>query len=504
MPQIPEVKEMEWRPAIHPAPGEPPPVDTAKNALDQSALVASFPPAMDFRRPARVNRTGGTPMLMTPTRNHHATKIWIIDWLCAPRRFPARKSPRKTNAGMSLDNIWLVAAIWMGLAFIASLISIRVGISVALIEIVVGVAAGNITFGAGHHFLRTTDWTNFLAMLGSGVLTFLAGAEIDPKALRANLRASMSIGALSFLLPFAAVWAFAQFVLGWPLHQAQIAGIALSTTSVAVVYAVMIETKLNETPMGKTILAACFITDLGTVLALGTLFADFNVWLLVFVAATSATLWFMPRWTKSIISRLGATRVSEPEVKFIFFVLFFLGGLASAAKSEAVLPAYLVGLVVAGVFLRDKTLVNRMRSIAFTMFTPFYFMKAGLFVSLPTLRTAFGVIVVLLFVKLATKFIGVWPLTKLFHMRTREANYTTLLMSTGLTFGTISALFGLQNKIIDQAQYSVLVTVVILSAFVPTLIAQKFFQPSLEAVVEWGRIYAERVNGSAGSGPAGK
>jgi len=395
---------------------------------------------------------------------------------------------------MILDNIWYVAAIWMGLAFAASLISIRTGISVALIEILVGVVAGNIDFGGGHHALKTTEWTNFLALLGSGVLTFLAGAEIDPASLRANLRASLSIGILSFALPFGAVWLFAQYVLGWPLHQAQIAGIALSTTSVAVVYAVMIEGKLSETPIGKTILAACFITDFGTVLALGTLFADFNLWMVAFVTVMCVTLWYMPRWTRYIITHLGATRVSEPEVKFIFFILFFLGGLASSAKSEAVLPAYLVGLVVAGVFLRDKTLVHRMRTIAFTIFTPFYFIKAGLFVSIPALWAALGVIVVLLLMKLVTKFIGVWPLTRRFYMRTREANYTTLLMSTGLTFGTISALFGLQNRIIDERQYTILVTVVILSAFVPTFIAQRFYQPTLEAMHEWGRIYAERIN----------
>ena len=386
------------------------------------------------------------------------------------------------------ENIWFIAAIWMGLAFLASLISIRAGISVALIEILVGVAAGNIHFGNGAHIVQTTDWTNFLAMLGSGVLTFLAGAEIDPISLRANLRASMTIGILSFLLPFACVWLFAQFVLGWPLHQAQIAGIALSTTSVAVVYAVMIEGGQGETPLGKTILAACFITDLGTVLALGTLFAKFDLWLLVFVVVTAATLWFIPAWTRFIIARLGATRVSEPEVKFILFVLFFLGGLATAAKSEAVLPAYLVGLVLAGVFLRDKILVHRMRSIAFAIFTPFYFIKAGLYVSLPALWASLGLIAVLLAIKMATKFIGVWPSTKIFYMRNREANYTTLLMATGLTFGTISALFGFQNKIIDQSQYTVLVTVVILSAFVPTLIAQKFFQPTIEAMLEWGKI----------------
>jgi len=390
-----------------------------------------------------------------------------------------------------LENVWFIAAIWMGLALIASLISIRVGISVALVEILIGVIAGNFL-----GVYKTTEWINFLALLGSAVLTFLAGAEIDPASLKANIKASFAIGFLSFLLPFAGVWMFAQFVLGWSLPQSQIAGIALSTTSVAVVYSVMIDRGLGTTAMGKMILAACFITDFGTVLALGVLFADFNIWMLVFIAVLCLVLWYMPAWTRYIIVKMGATRVSEPEVKFILFILFFLGGLATTAKSEAVLPAYLVGLVVAGVFLRDKTLVNRMRSIAFAMFTPFYFIKAGLYVSLPVLWGALGVIGALLLLKVATKAIGVWPLARVFQMRTKEANYTTLLMATGLTFGTISALFGLNNKIIDQAQYTILVTVVILSAVVPTLIAQQFFQPREETMVAWGRLYRQSQDGT--------
>ena len=350
------------------------------------------------------------------------------------------------------QNIWFIASVWMGLALAGSLVSIWTGISVALVEILIGVIAGNIAVGfeggnlqiglatsgtaAGqlHHVLQSTEWTNFLALLGSGVLTFLAGAEIDPHSLKANWRVSVLIGVLSFGIPFGVVWFFAQFIFGWPLHQAQIAGIALSTTSVAVVYAVMIEGGLNDTPMGKMILAACFITDFGTVLALGTFFANFNIWLLVFAVVTLIALWFMPRWTQSIIERLGATRVSEPEVKFIFFVLFFLGGLATAAKSEAVLPAYLVGLVVAGVFVRDKTLVHRMRSIAFAVFTPFYFIKAGLYVSLPALWAGLFVIAAFLFLKMLTKIVGVFPLARLHYMKVREASYTTLLMATGLTF----------------------------------------------------------------------
>ena len=391
-----------------------------------------------------------------------------------------------------MDNTYGIAAAWMGLALLASLISIRLGISVALIEIGMGVIGGN-ALG-----LHTTPWIDFLAAFGSGLLTFLAGAEIDPESLRRHLKVSLTIGIVSFALPFGAAFGFAYWVAGWNLHAAEIAGVALSTTSVAVVYAVMIESRLAERELGKTILAACFVTDLGTVLALGVLFADFDVTLLVFIVVTAVALYFLPRWTRWFVVHVP-NRVSEPEIKFLFFVLFALGALASQARSEAVLPAYLVGLAVAGVFVRDRVLVHRMRAIAFSLLTPFYFIKAGLFVSLPAVVAGAGLIVALLGVKVVAKVVGVWPTSRAFGMPTREANYTTLLMSTGLTFGTISALFGLTNGIIDQAGYTVLVTVVILSAVVPTLIATTFFEPSvpdemeLEEIEAAGQIDAGRI-----------
>jgi Kef-type K+ transport system membrane component KefB len=122
-----------------------------------------------------------------------------------------------------------------------------------------------------------------------------------------------------------------------------------------------------------------------------------------------------------------------------------------------------------------------------------YFIKAGLYLSLPALWAGLLIIGAFLFLKMVTKIAGVFPLARLHYMKVREASYTTLLMATGLTFGTISSLFGLQNGIIDQTQYTILVSTVILKAFVPTLIAQKLFQPSIETMHAWGRLYRRRL-----------
>ncbi len=376
-----------------------------------------------------------------------------------------------------MDNIWFQSALWMALAFVAALGSLYITISAALFEIVVGAIAGN-TIG-----LPLTPWINYIAGFGAVVLTFLAGTDIDPHVVKKHFGASVTIGLMGFFAPYLGCLLLARYGLGWPWPQAQISGIALSTTSVAVVYAVMVETGYNRTELGKIILAACFINDIGTVLALGLIFANYNIYLLLFTVATIALLAALPWIVPWLFAWIGG-RASEPEIKFLFLVLFFLGGLANLGKSEAVLPAYLIGMALAPFFLANRDLQLRMRAICFAFLTPFYFLKAGSLIDARALIAGAVLIALFLGMKMATKFIGILPLTRYFQFDKREGMYTTMMMSTGLTFGSISALFGLTNHIIDQDQYTVLLTAVIGSAVVPTLIAQIWFHPHFEPLEE--------------------
>ena len=376
-----------------------------------------------------------------------------------------------------MENIWFQSALWMALALVAALGSLFVTISAALFEIVVGALAGN-TVG-----LPLTPWIDYLASFGAIVLTFLAGTDIDPHVVKRNFASSVTIGLMGFFAPYLGCLLLARYGLGWPWPEAQIAGIALSTTSVAVVYAVMVETGYNRTELGKIILAACFINDIGTVLALGLVFANYNVYLVLFAVATIVGMAILPRIVPWLFKRIGG-RASEPEIKFIFLVLFVLGGLANLGKSEAVLPAYLIGMALAPFFLKQRELQGRMRAICFAFLTPFYFLKAGSLIDAHALLAGAALIALFLAMKMITKFAGILPLTRHFKFDRREGMYTTLMMSTGLTFGSISALFGLTNHIINQQQYTVLVTAVIGSAVVPTLIAQLWFHPHFEPLEE--------------------
>jgi len=361
-----------------------------------------------------------------------------------------------------------VAAVLAITALIASMISVELGLSVAVIEIIAGIIVGNILH------LSTPQWLVFLASFGSVVLTFLAGAEVDPTALRKSWRASLLIGSLSFAVPFVLAMLTCRYVAGWDWRAAQIGGIALSTTSLAVVYAVLVETGLSATRIGQLIMSATFVTDMGTVLALSLLFIRPTWWLLPFVGGSAVLIVVMPRLGGWFFARYGS-RVIEPEIKGAFAALLLLMWLGDKAASQAVLPAFLLGLAVSRTLARHRATQQRLRVVAFALLTPFFFLRSGMNVSLPLVWANLGLLGLLLAVKLAAKSVAVYPLARRYARP--HAGFTTLLMSTGLTFGTISATYGYTAGIITRGQFSVLVCVVVLTAVIPTAIAQRFLAP---------------------------
>ena len=369
-----------------------------------------------------------------------------------------------------------LAAVLATAVVLASVLSVEVGISVALLGLGLGIVAGNL-FGLD----PDTDWLVFIASFASIVLTFLAGAEVDPDDFRERFGATVSIGVVSFVGPFVVAWPVAWGVLGWELKAALIAGTALSTTSLAVVYAVLVETGLNRTQVGKLLMGACFVTDLGTALALSAIFIKPNAWFPVFLVVSIGLIVGLPKVAPWFFGRYG-DRVIEPEIKLVFACLFGLMVAADAAKGHAVLPAFVLGLVMSRHYQAHRTEQERLRVVAFAFLTPFFFLRGGLNVSLGAVFANLGLLAVLTASKMIPKIGLVLPLARR-HVP-EHATFTTLLMSTGLTFGTISSLYGLNAGILDRTQFSLLVTVVVLSAIVPTAIAQRRFSPDVAAEVE--------------------
>jgi Kef-type K+ transport system membrane component KefB len=370
---------------------------------------------------------------------------------------------------MNADVIPLIVGI---LVFVSSLLSLKLGFSVAIIEILLGAIGGY--FG-----LKSEEWMTYLAGFGGILLTYLAGTEIDMRLMREKFKESMLIGGFSFLCPFLGVFLYTFYVAGWSLQAALIAGVALSTTSLAVVYSVLVETGLSSTEIGKLIMAATFVTDMGTALALSIIFVKPTIYTLVFISASLNVIYFADKFSHKVFdSKTLKNKVIEPEIKYVFLLLIAFMYFAQLGDGHAVLPAFVLGLLMSrwfGETSGNKAVRDRLRTVAYAIITPIFFIVGGLKISVPMIITAGGLFVILFLLKMTTKFIGVYFLARKYIRN--GSTYTTLLMSTGLTFGTISSVFGLTAGYINQVQYSVLVGVVIASAVIPTFIAQKWFMP---------------------------
>jgi Kef-type K+ transport system membrane component KefB len=361
-----------------------------------------------------------------------------------------------------------LAAILAAVVLVASMLSVELGVAVALFELGLGVVVGNV------FDLQSEQWLELIASFASIVLTFLAGLEVDPSYFRSRFGASVGIGLVSFIGPFVVGGLVAYGVLDWTPKASLIAGTALSTTSLAVIYAVLVEDGLNETELGKLLMSATFVTDMGTAVALSAIFIQPNVWFPVFLIASIALVVALPRVAPWFFRRYG-DRVIEPEIKLVFVCLFVLMVLADASNGHAVLPAFILGLAMSPHFAQHRSEQKRLRVVAFAFLTPFFFIRGGLNVSLGAVFANLGILAILFVAKLVPKLGFVLPLARR-HMRP-HATFATLLMSTGLTFGTIASLYGLNAGIIDATQFSLLITVVVASALIPTAIAQTFFSP---------------------------
>ncbi|MDD5456419.1 MAG: cation:proton antiporter [Candidatus Margulisbacteria bacterium] len=361
------------------------------------------------------------------------------------------------------------------LIFVSSILAAYLKLSVAIIEIILGAAAGILG-------LRPEEWMIFLATYGGILLTFLAGTEIDTTLLKKNFKVCFIIGFFSFIIPFIGCFSFAYFFLHWNTASSLITGIALSETSLAVVYSVLIEMGLSNTYIGNILMATTFVTNMFVALSLSIIFIKPTLFTLIFFIIAVLVIFLAYKYSDKLFkNKIIKNKVIEPEIKYIFLLLMIFIYFAKLGDSHAILPAFLLGLFMSGHFSRTKderVVMVRLRTVAYAFITPLFFIVGGLRISLPMIISSFSLFAIFFLIKIITKFAGVYYFAKKYIPSGNM--YVTLLMSTGLTFGTIASIFGLQSGLIDQAQYSILIGVMVTSAIIPTFIAQRWFAPKEE------------------------
>ena len=358
------------------------------------------------------------------------------------------------------------------LILIASLISIKLGISVTIIEIVLGVIAGNLGI------IRPEQWMIYIASFGGVLLTFLAGTEVDVELLKNKFKESLFIGIGSFIVPFLGVFLLSYYFIGWNLLESLLTATALSETSISVVYSVLTEKGLFKYDLGKLIMVATFIGNLLTAITLSLLFMKTDINTVIFYAASAIIIYLAYKYSNKIFySKLLRNKLAEVEIKYIFLLLLGFIFLGSLGGGQAILPAFILGVVLSDYFkVEDKGEVkSRIKTVAFAVITPIFFIVGGMKVSIPLILSAIFIFVGIFVVRQIAKFIGVYGISRYYLKDSCE--YVTLMMSTGLTFGLVAAVFGLNSGVISQTVYSILTGVLVLSAVLPTFVAEKWYSP---------------------------
>lgn len=357
------------------------------------------------------------------------------------------------------------SAIIASAIIIAGIISIRARISSSIVEVVMGIILTNVLL------VKLESWLEFLATFGGLALTFLAGAEVEFALLKSKAKVSGIIGSLAFVSPLIAELAFLSFTTDYSWQTKFAMSLALTTTSVAVVYAVLAEYDIMRLPLAKTIIAITFVNDILTILGISLIEPSFNIITPLFLVTLCGLVIVIPRLFNDLIVRYGRKAV-EIELRFIFAFILFVSFFADQARLHAVFGAFVLGLIFANSIQRYPDVLSKVKTVTFSILSPAFFIRAGMLISINVVVNAISLIIGLLVVKLVSKFVGCYLLCKKYLPE--APTFSTLLFSTGLTVGTITATIGRDLGFLNQLQFSATVIAVILSAVIPTLIAKRF------------------------------
>jgi len=363
------------------------------------------------------------------------------------------------------------------LIILAGIGALEVGFSSSIFEILAGTFASN--------FLKLGDlpWIDFLSNLGLLGLMFFAGLETDPELLRKHFLKSLFIGFSSYFFPLVSVFYFSHYILGYSFEASILIGIALSTTSLALVYPLLKEKGLLNYPAGQILLAGAMVVDISSMLTMSFLFEGINVYNLVFTAVLVLLLFRLPKWGEKLFERYSGNQI-EFKTRFIVIVLVALGFLSEQVHINEAVLAFTTGIFFAELFRKDKVIEKKIRALIFGFLAPFFFFKAGYSVKLSVV--SLKVIFLALFlgsIAFVTKYVGtVYATANLF----KGAVYKLagLFFNMRLTFGIVASVFGLEAGLIDEETYVALLLIIVSTSLVASVISNRFPHETSEDLLE--------------------
>jgi Kef-type K+ transport system membrane component KefB len=346
---------------------------------------------------------------------------------------------------------------------LAAGIALEIGFSSAIAEILAGVALGY--FFAD---IASLNWVEFLGNLGLLGLMFLAGFEVDIHRLRNTWRASVGIGVASLAAPLIGVYLVCAFLFGLSWQVSGLMAIGLSTTSLALVYHALKERGDLAGDFGQVLLGAATIVDVLSMVTLALLLGSFGWGTAIFLLVVVPGIFGLPRVGTWIFRRYGGSIV-EFELRFLMVVLISMGFMAEhlGGLHPAVI-AFAIGLVLSEVVEEHGEVEEKLRAVVFSLLAPVFFLHAGMQIDLSLVTTELMLQLVVLFVvAVGLKFAGTALATN--WLLGHSGTFVGMLFNYRLAFGIATATVGLKTGVITNAQYSIILLVIVGSAFLPAL-----------------------------------
>ncbi|GIX06683.1 MAG: hypothetical protein KatS3mg115_1086 [Candidatus Poribacteria bacterium] len=346
----------------------------------------------------------------------------------------------------------------IALILIAAVLSIELNISVAILEILAGLAAGIWFLGEGH----SHQWLEFLANFGLIGLMFFAGFETDEELLRKYWRESLIIALSSYLIPLTATFLVTYFLFSFEFKAAAMVGIGLSTTSLALVYTILRERGALQAEWGQLLLASAMFVDVFCMLSLTLAFEGISWWAALALLPLAGTLLALPRLGNWVFSRYSGDLV-ELKTRFVLLMLLALVLVAESVGVHVALLAFVTGVVFSEMMQQHEILEEKLRSIIFGFMAPLFFFQAGASIELDNLRGS----VLLFFAVMTVLVFGIKYAATYFPMRRIAgkplARLAALAFNYQLSFSIIVASFGLREGVFSEAVYSAMMCVVLVT-----------------------------------------
>ena len=349
------------------------------------------------------------------------------------------------------------------LIFLAGIISLEIKVSVAIMEIMAGIVAGNF------FRLMSSDWIDNMSLFGLLGLMFFAGFETNVNMLKKNWRSSLTIGVSSFLAPFFLVLVSGYFLLTMEIKEALLFSIGLSTTSVALLYSIFKEKQLIDSEAQQLLLSAAMVVDITSIFALAFIFEGLTALSILLFVFCILFLAQIPRLGRWLVKRYQSDQI-EFKMRFILLVLLTMVLLSKQASIHVSLFAFFVGIFFSEFMEEDKELVSKLKSLVFGLMAPIFFFKAGLYVRLISFKWSMLPYVLFLgIVAYLAKFLGTYYSARKF-LPQKVAKFAGLIFNVRLSFGIIAATFGLESGILRQEMFLTMIFIVVGASIVTSFL----------------------------------